>query len=105
VPKMANSTGSRRPQIGPTGSRALTDALYRCAKQDPNRRFHALYDKVGRPDMLAWAWSEVRENGGAPGVTASASKTSRPPEWTPSYKTSPRYSRSGPTGPPPCGGG
>jgi RNA-directed DNA polymerase len=68
VPKTANSTGNRRPQNGPTGSRALTDALCRCAKQDPNRRFHALYDKVGRPDMLAWAWSEVRENGGAPGV-------------------------------------
>ena len=68
MPKMANSTGNRRPQKGSTGSRALTDALSRCAKQDPNRRFHALYDKVGRPDMLAWAWSEVRENRGAPGV-------------------------------------
>src|SRR5712692_707918 len=65
---MANSTGNRRPRKGSTGSRALTDALSRCAKQDPNRRFHALYDKVGRPDMLARAWREVRENGGAPGV-------------------------------------
>src|SRR6266849_986306 len=65
---MASSTGNRRPRKGSTGSRALTDALSRCAKQDPNRRFHALYDKVGRPDMLAWAWREVRENGGAPGV-------------------------------------
>src|ERR1700682_1322964 len=65
---MANSTGNRRPRKGSTGSRALTDALSRCAKQDPNRKFHALYDKVGRPDMLAWAWSEVRENRGAPGV-------------------------------------
>ncbi len=68
MPKMANSTGNRRPRKGSTGSRALTDALSRCAKQDPNRRFHALYDKVGRPDMLARAWREVRENGGAPGV-------------------------------------
>ncbi len=58
MPKKASSTASRRPK-GSAGSRALTDALYRCAKQDPQRRFHALYDKVGRPDMLARAWSEV----------------------------------------------
>jgi RNA-directed DNA polymerase len=59
---------SRRRRKGLTGSRALTDALYRSAKQDPKRKFHALYDKVGRPDILERAWDEVRKNRGAPGV-------------------------------------
>ncbi len=42
--------------------------LYRSAKQDPERRFHALYDKVARSDMLARAWADVAANRGAPGV-------------------------------------
>jgi hypothetical protein len=32
--------------------RALQRVLYRSAKQDPTRRFHALYDKVARSDIL-----------------------------------------------------
>ena len=48
--------------------RALQRVLYRSAKQQPNRRFHALYDKVARGDILWWAWDEVRSNRGAPGV-------------------------------------
>jgi group II intron reverse transcriptase/maturase len=42
--------------------------LYRCAKQQPERRFHALFDKVARSDVLSRAWVEVRSNRGAPGV-------------------------------------
>jgi group II intron reverse transcriptase/maturase len=42
--------------------------LYRSAKQDPERRFHALFDKVARSDVMWQAWLDVRANKGAPGV-------------------------------------
>jgi len=48
--------------------RALQHALYRAAKADPNRRFHALFDKVHRRDVLDRAWQDVRRNSGAAGI-------------------------------------
>ena len=48
--------------------RALRHALYRAAKADPGRRFHALYDKISRSDVLWRAWVAVRRNNGAPGI-------------------------------------
>jgi len=48
--------------------RALQHTLYRAAKADPGRRFHALGDKVYRRDVLERAWEDVRRNGGAAGI-------------------------------------
>jgi group II intron reverse transcriptase/maturase len=49
-------------------ARRLHRALYRAAPARPTRRFHALYDKVYRKDILARAWQEVRQNAGVAGV-------------------------------------
>jgi RNA-directed DNA polymerase len=48
--------------------RALQRVLYRSAKQDGTRRFHALFDKVARSDVMGRAWVDVATNEGAPGV-------------------------------------
>ena len=56
-------------------ARRLQRALYRAAKASPERRFHALYDKVYREDILARAWGEVQANAGAVGVAADGGVT------------------------------
>src|SRR4051794_18673006 len=48
--------------------RELQRTLYRAAKADPGRRFHALHDKVVRSDVLERAWGQVRRNRGAAGI-------------------------------------
>jgi RNA-directed DNA polymerase len=46
----------------------LQRTLYRVAKQQPERRFTLLYDKVCRQDILQEAWRRVKSNKGAAGV-------------------------------------
>src|SRR6201997_5684722 len=49
-------------------SRQLQRKLYLAAKKCRERRFHALYDRILRPDVLWRAWQEVKANGGSAGV-------------------------------------
>ena len=56
-----------RPITPQDKSRELQRKLYLAAKRSRNRRFHALYDRIFRPDILRQAWEEVRRNGGSAG--------------------------------------
>jgi len=48
--------------------RDLQRKLWASAKRSPERRFHALYDRIYRSDVLWEAWRRVRKNRGAAGV-------------------------------------
>lgn len=52
----------------PDNIRTLQRKLYRKAKQEPACRFHALYDKVYRADILNHAYNLVRANKGSAGI-------------------------------------
>ena len=52
----------------PETIRTLQRKLYRKAKQEPACRFHALYDKVYRADILEIAYHLVRSNKGSAGI-------------------------------------
>ena len=52
----------------PPSVQKLQTALHAKAKESPNFRFYALYDKVHREDILAFAYECCKANGGAAGV-------------------------------------
>ena len=54
----------------PEKVRRLQNRLWAAAKQSEDRRFHALFDRLYRSDVLWEAWSRVRANRGAAGVDA-----------------------------------
>jgi len=54
--------------------RALQRKLYVAAKRNRKRKFPALLDRIARPDVLRWAWEQVRRNRGAAGVDGETLK-------------------------------
>jgi group II intron reverse transcriptase/maturase len=76
------SEGKREGMTGKTGSnsperrtpidkvRQLQRRLWAAAKQSPERRFHALYDRMWRSDVLDEAWKRVKKNRGSAGLDA-----------------------------------
>ncbi len=52
----------------PASVQKLQMTLHAKAKGSPSCRFHALYDKVYRRDVLSHAYERCKANGGAAGV-------------------------------------
>jgi RNA-directed DNA polymerase len=67
---MTGTTGSNHPgrREADDKVRQLQRRLWAAAKQSPGRRFHALYDRVWRSDVLHEAWKRVKRNRGAAGL-------------------------------------
>jgi len=61
----SNHPGGRKPL---DNVRKLQRRLWAAAKRSPGRRFHALYDRIWRRDVLQEAWKRVKRNGGSAGV-------------------------------------
>jgi len=64
------STRTNHPEHRPVidKGRQLQRQLWVAAKRSPERRFHALMDRIWRPDILQVAWQRVKRNRGAAGV-------------------------------------
>lgn len=61
-------SNSPRPRKCPDKVRYLQRRLWAAAKRSPTRRFHALYDRIYRGDVLWEAWKRVKRNKGVAGV-------------------------------------
>jgi RNA-directed DNA polymerase len=61
----SNTSERRRPR---DHVRELQRRLWAAAKRSPERRFHALYDRLWRRDVLREAWKRVKQNRGAAGL-------------------------------------
>src|SRR3970040_146927 len=59
---------AERPNNPADRVRRLRRSIYVAAKGSRTRRFHALYDRICRGDVLAEAWERVKANKGAAGV-------------------------------------
>jgi RNA-directed DNA polymerase len=59
---------AERPNNPVDKVRQLQQRLYVAAKRNRKRRFHALFDRICRGDVLAEAWERVKANKGAAGV-------------------------------------
>jgi hypothetical protein len=80
--KPGNAGGGKGPQFKTDATRSegpgdwgnlstpdkLQTALHAKAKAEPGCRFYALYDKIGREDILTHAYAQCRSNKGAPSV-------------------------------------
>jgi RNA-directed DNA polymerase len=70
----SNDPGRSSPAVAVDGDpsfvkvQRLQRRLWTAAKQSEERRFHALYDRIHRGDVLWEAWCRVCENRGAAGV-------------------------------------
>jgi RNA-directed DNA polymerase len=69
---MTGRTGSNHPgrRESVDKVRQLQRRLWKAAKRQPGRRFHALLDRIYRRDVLWEAWRRVKRNRGAAGVDA-----------------------------------
>ena len=69
---MTGGSGSNSPggRESPDKVRQLQRRLWVAAKRTPERRFHALMDRIWRGDVLQEAWRRVKRNRGAAGVDA-----------------------------------
>jgi group II intron reverse transcriptase/maturase len=69
---MAGNTRSNHPerQKPIDNVQRLQNRLWAAAKQSPGRRFHALYDRIWRSDVLGEAWKRVKTNRGSAGLDA-----------------------------------